>query len=64
MNTLHKILLAFIALFVAGFAGIWLFNHVNPWIGIAAILLIIYAICAYAHVAIRFIKQLNKNKKQ
>lgn len=42
--------------FVALYGGLWLFNHVNAWIGIAEIILVIY-------VFIKIILSTIKNKK-
>ena len=61
MNTHYQILLSAVAIAVAMFAGIWLFNHVNPWLGVATVLLTIYAA---VRVVIYFINKPNKNKKQ
>lgn len=42
--------------FAALYGGLWLFNHVNAWIGIAEIILVIY-------VLIKIILSTIKNKK-
>jgi hypothetical protein len=57
MKTYHQILLAAIILFLMMFAGIWLFNHVYAWLGVAVILLTIYAA---VRVVIYFINKQNK----
>lgn len=61
MKPHHKITLSLVALAVAIFAGVWLFNHVDPWLGVATALLTIYAT---VRIVIYFINQSNKNKKQ
>lgn len=57
MKTYHQILLAAIILFLMMFAGIWLFNHVYAWLGVAVILLTLYAA---ARIVIYFINKQNK----
>lgn len=61
MKIYHQILLSVIILFVMMFAGIWLFNHVYSWLGVAVILLTIYAT---VRVIIYFINQLNKKQHE
>ena len=57
MKTYHQILLAAIILFLIMFAGIWLFNHVYAWLGVAVILLTLYAA---VRIVIYFINKQNK----
>jgi hypothetical protein len=57
MKTYHQILLAAIILFLMMFAGIWLFNHVYAWLGVAVILLTLYAA---VRIVIYFINKQNK----
>jgi hypothetical protein len=48
MNAFHKILLWAIVVFAMLFVGIWLFNHVYAWFGVAFIAAAIYAAVRYA----------------
>lgn len=57
MNAFHKILLWAIVVFAMLFIGIWLFNHVYAWFGVAFIAVAIYAVVRYA---IHIINNLNK----
>jgi len=41
---MEKRILSLILVFVALYGGIWLFNHVNAWVGIIAIIFVIYVI--------------------
>jgi len=52
---MKKIVLALLT-FVALYGGLWLFNHVNAWVGIAEIILVIY-------VFIKIILSTTKNKQ-
>ncbi len=61
MKIYHQILLSVIILFVMMFAGIWLFNHVYAWLGVAVILLTIYVA---VRIVIYFINQSNKNQHE
>ena len=57
MNVFHQILLWAIVVFAMLFIGIWLFNHVYAWFGVAFIAAAIYAAVRYA---IHIINNLNK----
>ena len=61
MKPHHKITLSLVALAVAMYAGVWLFNHVDPWLGVATVLLTIYAA---VRIVIYFINQSNKNQHE
>jgi hypothetical protein len=61
MNIYHRILLYVIILFAMMFVGIWLFNHVYAWFGVAAIVITIYAA---VRMAIQIINILNKNDNE
>lgn len=57
MKAFHQILLWAIVVFAMLFIGIWLFNHVYAWFGVAFIAAAIYAAVRYA---IHIINNLNK----
>ncbi len=52
MKTFNQITIAAILIFATMFAGIWLFNHVYAWLGVAVILLTLYAT---VRIAVHFI---------
>lgn len=60
MKTSNKILISIIILLVMLFLGIWLFNHISAWLGVAAIVLWLYVVM---RVIIYFVKQLNNSKQ-
>lgn len=61
MKTFNQITIAAILIFATMFAGIWLFNHVYAWLGVAVILLTLYAT---VRIAVHFINKLNNNSHE
>lgn len=61
MNIYHRILLYVIILFAMMFVGIWLFNHVYAWFGVAAIVITIYAA---VRMAIQVINKLKRKEDE
>ena len=61
MKAFHRILLYVIILCVMMFVGIWLFNHVYAWFGVAAIAITIYAA---VRMAIQVINILNRKEDE
>ena len=61
MNIYHRILLYVIILCVMMFVGIWLFNHVYAWFGVAFIVITIYAA---VRMAIQVINKLNRKEDE
>ena len=57
---MEKIILYTIVAFIAFYGGVWLFNHVNPWIGIIAIIVVIYVIFKFIVLTLK--KQKNDEK--
>lgn len=52
----NRITLAAVLFLVVLFLGLWMFNHVHAWTGVAIVILDLYAA---VRLAIRFIHQLN-----
>lgn len=42
------------------YGGLWLFNHVNAWLGIAAVIIVVYAV---AKLIVSTLKNKNQNEK-
>lgn len=61
MNIYHRILLYAIILFVMMLVGIWLFNHVYAWFGVAFIVITIYAA---VRMVIQVINKLNRKEDE
>ena len=58
---MNKIIGLIILFFVAEYGAIWLFNHINPWLGIATFFVVIIA---YINYIIKQIKKQNQNEKE
>ena len=61
MEAFHQILLWAIVVFAMLFIGIWLFNHVYAWFGVAFIVITIYAA---VRMAIQVINKLNRKEDE
>lgn len=62
MKAFHQILLLAIFVFAMLFVGIWLFNHVYAWFGVAFIAAAIYAAVRYAIYIINILNKSNNEK--
>jgi len=56
---MNKIIIFSLLLLIAFFAGVWLFNHINAWLGIACIILTFLAAVNYG---VKLFNQFNKNE--